>query len=1140
MDNWRYVRRLARQVRAEAEAAKVHSLRGEDLVQAAAHTNNLTLVLLPPNDPMLGGARSMLDTSIGMIAVDDDLPPGARLFSIAHEIGHQSLHGGVCRCDAADIDEAPTTTPLPFAEGAIETYNPRQRRETEANVFAAEFLIPSNELQRLFVEKEQSCSQLAAFFGVSETAILNQMATVLLTSADRSSATEPVDQRMPPLDETQARACQVPHGPVLIDAGPGTGKTLTLVRRLLHLLQDRQVRPENILALTFSNKAAAEMHLRLARVAPEQAQAVTICTFHAFCLDLLRRYGSHAGLPTELRVLDPVDAAVLLEQDLQDLGLVEYMNLAVPNLYLSQILGAISRAKDELVGPEGYAQLAQKMAENAGEDQDRLRVAARATEVARVYHHYQHRLEGEGLVDFGDLIFSAVALLRDNPAVMDSLRQQYRHILVDEYQDVNRASAILLKLLADDGHGLWAVGDLRQAIYRFRGASPVNIGRFEEDYPQGYRLNLGYNYRSTPPLVALFRHAAGMMPLDNLPAPDWESSRAAEEELPVTVAIASDDQAEIDGIAATIGEKLENGWRYNQQAILCRTNAQAATLATGLEARGIPVGYLGSLFARSEVKDMLALLSLACEGDGSGLVRVGQMAEHAMDPQDVQQILSHARATEQRFPDLLEKASEIDGLSSDGVHSAMRLARLITPMAFGTDAWLFLARYFFEHSSYIRDPLRALTGAGRQRLMAVGQLLELARDFGELPLADPDEDRKRAFLNYVRRLIASQDPRIYQPLTAEHIDAVRILTVHASKGLEFPVVFLPNLAQRRFPPQKRTSSAPPPPGLTALADEDPLVEEACLFFVALSRARDELVLSRAERYGRQKYKPSPLLDMVQGYFAATPPVELRWAPEDETEAVVSAPTSAPEAANEGVELKIGDIERYWRCPRQYYYTRVLGLQEPEQRLGYRRLHSCVYRTAAWLRDRHSQDELPSDWGQVAEHLEKEWEDRGPVDHSHEALYKETAQQMLRRLWQNLIDTPRAGEPWAHEVTVELNQFRVQVRIDHAEIGEDSSLRLVRYRSGRTREEDRKMPRLALYREAARQLEPERECRIELQYLGEGTSVDVPDQGRWEQRRLDKIAAAAQSITAGELPPHPQNRSLCTRCSFFFVCPGPQA
>jgi hypothetical protein len=235
---------------------------------------------------------------------------------------------------------------------------------------------------------------------------------------------------------------------------------------------------------------------------------------------------------------------------------------------------------------------------------------------------------------------------------------------------------------------------------------------------------------------------------------------------------------------------------------------------------------------------------------------------------------------------------------------------------------------------------------------------------------------------------------------------------------------------------------------------------------------------------------------------------------------------------------MGDIELYRRCPRQYYYTRALGLREPEQRLGYKRFHTCVLRTAGWLHDLHAQNALPRDWGQVAEQMDLEWAHDGPLDHAHEALYKKRAQQMLRQLWQNLRDTPRAGEPWAHEVTVELDRCRIQVRIDHAEIAQDSSLRLVRYRSGKEREDDRKMPRLALYREAARQQEPERDCRVELQYLGENTSVEVADQGRWEQRRLDKIAAAAQAIAAGEFAPRPENRALCTRCSFFFVCPGP--
>lgn len=1135
MGNWSHAKRLARKLRAEVDTLEGCCLSGEQLVEATARMSQLTLVPLPPDDPLLRGARSLLDETAAVIAVNDDLPKEAKAFSIAHEIGHLSLHGGACLCSAADVDEAPTTTSLPYAEGYIESYNPRQRRETEANMFAAEFLMPSNETRRLFVDDEMSCSRIAAHFGVSETAMLNQMATVLLNPGAASELDTATDEQLLPLpDDTQARASKVPHGPALIDAGPGTGKTLTLVHRVLHLLQDRKATPESILALTFSNRAASEMHIRLAGVAPEQVQAVTICTFHAFCLDILRRYAPQAGLPTDLRVLDPVDAAMLLERNLEDLDLVEYLNLAAPNLYLGAILRAISRAKDELVGPDEYARLGEKMLKEASEDEARMKTALRVSEVAHAYRHYQNLLTAEGLVDFGDLVALAVSLLQGNPNILDELRRQYHHVLVDEYQDVNRASAILLKLLVRDGRGLWAVGDLRQAIYRFRGASPVNIGAFEEDYPGGTRLSLDVNYRSSPRLVDLYNHVARQMPLDDLPIPNWQSSRESENIVPVTLTTATDSQAEVSGIAEAIEARKSEGWCYNQQAVLCRTNAQAAAIAAGLGERGTPVCYLGNLFERPEIKDMLALLSLACEGDGTALVRVAQIADHSIASQDVQSILGHARATGRKFPDVLENASEVDGVSSEGVRVASSLAELLMPQMYKSDAWGFFAHYLFESSSYARSLLRSTTVASQQSLLALSQLLALARGFGSLPLADSGGHGKRAFLDYVRRLVTSQDSRIYQPLSAECLDAVRILTIHASKGLEFPIVYLTNLAQRRFPPQKPWDPAPPPPGLTQDIHDDESVEEACLFFVAISRARDALVLSRSERYGKRDYGPSSLLDMVQG-FSAPVPVEVQWESEEDSEVPTTSPPKDPDGV---IKLDIVDIEQYWRCPRQYYYARVLGLREAEQRLGYKRFHDCVYRIAEWMRDLHLQSALPQQWMEIEGQLEQEWARDGPVDHVHEKTYLEAAHQMLRQLWQSLRRADPVGEPWARESVVELDRCQIRVRIDHAEAMRDGSLYMVRYRTGKERRKDRSQPRLALYREAARQSNPGLDCRIELQYLSSGTVVEVSDQGSQEKKHLEEVALAARCIAAGDFPPRPDNRSHCARCTFFIICPGP--
>ncbi len=1134
VENWISIRSRARAVRSalKRDGATPTSV---EALQAAVAEVGLSIVPVVSGDPLLGGARSALDLRAGIIAVDESLPEETKQFAIAHEVGHRHLHVGSFRCEASDVDEAPLTERLPFGEGKVETYNPRQRREVEASVFAAEFLMPGPLLRERLLAGERLAS-LAASLGVSETALLNQLAATLLAAPEPPVSSESSASPSPRLDPTQLAAAEAPTGPLLVDAGPGTGKTRTLTGRVRFLVEKgisgKPVAPEAILVLTFSNRATQELRERLEAALPRQAHAITIGTFHGFCLELLRRYAPESGLPADMRIVDPVDAEMMLERQLGDLKLVEYADLHTPGRYIKPILRAISRAKDELAGPDRYLELAEAMVRDAQTD-DQREAAAKAVEVARVYRYYEEMLARQGLVDFGDLIGKAVRLLEEHEDVRRDLQIRYRHILVDEYQDVNRASAVLLLLLAGDGRGLWAVGDLRQSIYRFRGASPANIGRFEEDFPGGQRKGLELNYRSVQPLVELFEAAATLVAVGGKP-PRWQASRGegSGRVSAIRWAEAPDDQAEVEGIAAAIKAHRAAKIGYAQQAVLCRTNGQAAALAAALEDQEIPVAYFGDLFKRAEIRDLLMVLSLAAEADGNGLVRAATIPDHLIAPDDVAAILGGARAAGYPFPKALIHADEYAGVSPAGVVTAKALGRRLSAISYGRDAWQFLALYLFAEGNYVARLLADGKVKSQQALLALGQLLLLARTFATRPLADAGEEVKRAFLGYVRHLIATDDDRVQAPASLDSLEAVRILTAHTSKGLEFPAVFVPNLAQQRFPPQKSWDPAPPPPGLLPPETVDSeMVEEQCLLFVAMSRARDALVLSRAERYGKMSRKPSPLWGLVEGHLKANGIVPEKWG------ATVSGKSAAtppkPPASDGRIELSISAVETYVNCPREYYYRRVLSLPERGEELGYKRFHDCVRESGAWLRDRVAQDGVVPGWDEVLASLDATWALRGPVDHLHEAAYRVTANEMLQRLRQELAAGPVAVA-WRREVVVEMPHCRLRVGFDHSEVS-NGEVRLVRYRTGRPRDKHRSEPRLALYREAGRQHAGGLPVVVELRYLSDGSRVVVPPQPRYEPDRLAKLDAAAIGIVGGEFPSKPSEADHCARCPYILLC-----
>jgi DNA helicase II / ATP-dependent DNA helicase PcrA len=442
MNHWIDLRRRAREQHAVLAGAAGGNHRAQSLLEAAESTTGIQGVPCRAGDPILAGAEAFLDSDVGVIWFNQDVDPTMAVFYQMHEYGHFWLHGGSFSCSKTDLDPEMGEEDSPVGIARVEGYGPQERKEREANVFAREVLLPAYVLRNWFIEGEKNASEIATHVGVPLVMVCHQLSHSVLVSDLSNEVEEKADQaRCPTLDEDQTLAAEWQRGPLLVEAGPGTGKTSTLVGRIEFLL-NRGVSPQSILALTFSNKAAEEMRSRAATLAPSAAALIWMGTFHAFGLDLLRKYGTRLGFPHHLSVIDPVDALFLLERELPSLDLVWYQNLYDPAMHLRSMLGAISRAKDELIDPSSYSKLAHKM-RAAAMTAETVEAAEKALEVARVYAVYQEKLDQDSLLDFGDLIFKSVVLLRENPDVQATIHTTYSHILVDEYQDVNRASGIL-------------------------------------------------------------------------------------------------------------------------------------------------------------------------------------------------------------------------------------------------------------------------------------------------------------------------------------------------------------------------------------------------------------------------------------------------------------------------------------------------------------------------------------------------------------------------------------------------------------------------------------------------------------------------------------------------------------------------
>jgi superfamily I DNA/RNA helicase len=788
---------------------------------------------------VLDGARAVFDSEYQLILHEDAGSPFEQAFLVAHEIGHTELgddEGDEVE-SAVHIDPSRTAEAAPVGLDRVEDYSRRQRREVQMDLFAREFLLPRPVVRLLHVEQGMTCSDIANKLGAPFDVVAQQMFDALLLPTIVPTTAAPMPEI--PLNDKQRAAAYHRGKAFLLQAGPGTGKTRTLVARVEGLL-DEGVDPRRILLLTFSNKAAAEMAERIAQKRPKEAAALWIGTFHGFGLDLLRRFNDLCGLPADPKLMDRTEAVELLENEFPRLGLVRYRNLFDPSQTVVDMLGAISRAKDDVVDAASYLRLAQAMALTARSPSD-IEIAKRAAEVAQVFNTYEMMKSKTGCVDFGDLVMRPVLLLEKNDAVRRQLQESYDHVLVDEYQDVNRSSIRLLTALKPDGTNLWAVGDAKQSIYRFRGASSFNMSRFgQQDFADGLTDSLEINYRSTPEIVNTFSAFAAGMTTGGVSG-RLQAYRSVSGSQPELRTVA--DGALVSPALADCIEELKTaGIGYRDQAVLCRGNDKLSEVGQELERLDIPVLFLGSLFERPEVKDLVAMLSLLVDRRAMGLVRMSCWPEFAMSIEETIKVFEHLRGTQAEAGAWMSDVLEV---SPSGALALSRLKSALQGFDGSSNPWQVLAHVLLDRTRIAANIASSNTVADQAHGIAIWQFMNFVRvqPKGQgLPIT--------RLMERIRRLLRLRDERDLRqlPAAAQGIDAVRLMTIHGSKGLEFPAVHLVGTNQDTMPGTFRPPRCAPPDGMIVGAQgssEDAAraahnEEQECLFYVAMSRAKDRL------------------------------------------------------------------------------------------------------------------------------------------------------------------------------------------------------------------------------------------------------------------------------------------------------------
>ncbi len=634
-------------------------------------------------------------------------------------------------------------------------------------------------------------------------------------SAEASTSAANPDEILQGLNSSQQKAAKATDGPVLIIAGPGSGKTRTLTHRIAYLISTGRARPYDVLALTFTNKAAREMKERIERlVGAHDAKGIWMGTFHSMFARLLRVEGEKLGYTSDFSIYDTDDSERIIRQ------LMDRYNMDTKQFSPRSLRHLISGAKNQLISPSEYQRVANTL------PQERA---------ATIYGPYEEMLRNSNALDFDDLLIKPIKLFEQHPGVLEKYQNRWKYVHIDEYQDTNHAQYVVAKQLAGKHKNLCVVGDDAQSIYSFRGADIGNILSFQRDYPKASTVRLEQNYRSTRRILRLadsiIKHN-----VDQLDKSLWTENPEGEF---VVLMEALSEKDEAQKIERTIRDlHVRVGYGYEHFAILYRTNAQSRSMEDALRRGGLPYRVIGgvSFYQRKEIKDVLAYLRLMVNpNDTASLRRVINYPTRGIGDKTQERIIDFSREQGVTIWEAVQRVGEL-GLPTrtenavSGFRKMMEqyidAARSDTP---GED----IARAVVKETGIVDDLRKEQT---TENLMRWENVQELMNAIAEYTAGDPGHRTLATFLQEVS-LITDMDEADYEDRK------VTLMTLHASKGLEFPVVFVTGLEEGLFPLAR------------AAQDVTELEEERRLFYVGTTRAEERLYLSHARsrfRYGQHE------------------------------------------------------------------------------------------------------------------------------------------------------------------------------------------------------------------------------------------------------------------------------------------------
>jgi DNA helicase-2/ATP-dependent DNA helicase PcrA len=965
------------------------------------------------------------------------------------------------------------------------------------------------------------------------------------------------------LNEEQKEAVTHRQGPLLIVAGAGTGKTMVITHRIAWLIAQGLAKPEEILALTFTDKAAGEMEARVDRLLPYGYVNLSVSTFHAFCEKILRAHGVDMGLSRDTKLLNELDTWLLMRAHFDRFALDYYRPLGNSTKYLRALLTHFSRAKDHAVLPEEYLSYVQERRADFdrchGDDLAQAEIA-RLEELARAYHTYQQILQEQDCFDFGDLLLQTLTLLRRRPQILQRLRDQYRFILVDEFQDTNHTQYELVKLLSAPANNLTVVGDDDQAIYKFRGASLANILAFENDFPDAKKVFLIKNYRSSQ---IILDHAYTLISQNNPHRLEARQGAGVSKKL---VAHGNDPgiiehlygataQDEVQLVMEKIEylQRQDSTLSFGDIAILVRSNDSALPFIHALEHKKIPYQFhaLRGLYRKPVIVDALAFLRvLDCPFDSVNLYRLLSWPLHGLAAETLAFLCQEADKQGKSLFEICRQARLFSDLPSKDVETMEALLQKIS--CFQQVAKTQKASELFVTSlrevgyvSFIQSFSEALQ---KDAYACLQQLYDRIRSFEERSLSSSLHD---FLLEFSEELKAGEEGAL-QADPEVGPDVVHVMSVHASKGLEFPYVFLVHLIEQRFPTVSRQEAIPLPDALDrdkGVGEDWHIEEERRLFYVAMTRAKKGLFLCSAEDYGgARKRKASRFLQEL-GY-ASQKPVRVVSA---SSLFGVDTPSSSPSAVfSLPSHFSYTQLAAYEACPLQYKYAHLLKIPVPGKASSSfgRTMHETLRLFfAQWIERRacaqgslfgevpsSSEAGLPVSLEELLRLYEEQWQDDWYRDEKERATYRAQGKKSLQSYYKILEQERPTPLHVEQAFTYKLGPYVLKGRIDRIDTKE-GGVEIIDYKTGRPKKEEsitrEQKEQLWLYQMAVQEVLGLKPVALTYHYLEDHSHITFLGTEKQLEQAKESMLERLHALQEGCF--EPKAGFACRTCDFADIC-----